>query len=124
MREFTVPAVAPTPQVGGLADAVFDYATEDPDRVALCRKDAAGEWQDITAADFRDQVMAVAKGLLAEGVRFGDRVALMARTRYEWTLIDFSLWAIGAHVVPIYPTSSAEQVCWMMHDAEVSAAIV
>ncbi|OEU91733.1 long-chain fatty acid--CoA ligase [Streptomyces abyssalis] len=124
MREFTVPALAPTPQVGGLADTVFDHATEDPDRVALSRKDAAGEWQDVTAAEFRDQVMAMAKGLLAEGVRFGDRVAVMSRTRYEWTLLDFALWSIGAHVVPIYPTSSAEQVCWMMHDSEVSAAIV
>jgi long-chain acyl-CoA synthetase len=124
LREFTVPAVAPTPQVGGLADAVFDHATEDPDRVALCRKNSAGEWQDVTAAEFRDQVLAMAKGLLAEGVRFGDRVAVMSRTRYEWTLLDFALWAVGAHVVPIYPTSSAEQVRWMMHDAEVSAAIV
>ncbi|MGH3324720.1 MAG: AMP-dependent synthetase/ligase, partial [Streptomyces sp.] len=124
MREFTVPALASTPQVGGLADAVFDLATEDPGRVALARKDASGEWQDVTAAQFRDQVMAMAKGLLAEGVRFGDRVAIMSRTRYEWTLLDFALWTIGAHVVPIYPTSSAEQVSWMMHDAEVSAAIV
>ncbi len=124
MREFTVPAVAPTPQVGGLADAIFDYATEDPDRVALCRKDSAGQWQDVTAAEFRDQVLAMAKGLLAEGIRFGDRVALMSRTRYEWTLLDFALWSIGAQIVPIYPTSSAEQVCWMMHDAEVAAAIV
>jgi long-chain acyl-CoA synthetase len=124
LREFTVPAVAPTPQVGGLADTVFDHATEDPDRVAVCRKDSAGEWQDVTAAEFRNQVLAMAKGLLAEGVRFGDRVAIMSRTRYEWTLLDFALWTIGAHVVPIYPTSSAEQVCWMMHDSEVSAAIV
>ena len=61
---------------------------------------------------------ALAKGLLAQGVRFGDRVAIMCRTRYEWTLFDFALWTIGAQVVPIYPTSSAEQVFWMLYDAE------
>ena len=124
MRELTVPAVATEPQVGGLADAVFDHAAEDPDRVALARKSPSGEWLDVTAADFRDQVLALAKGLLAEGVRFGDRVAIMSRTRYEWTLFDYALWTIGAQVVPIYPTSSAEQVSWMLHDAGVSAAVV
>ncbi len=68
--------------------------------------------------------MAVAKGLLAQGVRFGDRVALMSRTRYEWTLLDFALWTLGAQSVPVYPTSSAEQVAWMLYDAEVTAAVV
>ncbi|WP_326687057.1 MULTISPECIES: long-chain fatty acid--CoA ligase [unclassified Streptomyces] len=124
MREFTVPALATEPQVGGLADVVFEYADESPALAVLARKDERGEWQDVSAAQFRDEVVALAKGLLAEGVRFGDRVALMSRTRYEWTLLDFALWAIGAQSVPVYPTSSAEQVAWMLHDAEVSAAIV
>ena len=57
-----------------------------------------------------------------QGIRFGDRVAIMSRTRYEWTLFDFALWTIGAQPVPIYPTSSAEQVFWMLYDAEVTAA--
>ncbi|MFB6777106.1 AMP-dependent synthetase/ligase [Streptomyces sp. NPDC056352] len=116
--------MAIAPQVGGLADAVFDYAEEDPHRVALGRKDADGRWRDVTAATFRDEVLALAKGLIAHGVRFGDRVALMARTRYEWTLFDFALWTVGAQSVPVYPTSSAEQVFWMLHDAEVSAIMV
>ncbi|OEV04165.1 AMP-dependent synthetase/ligase [Streptomyces oceani] len=124
MQEFTVPAAATAPQVGGLADVVFEHAATDPDRVALARKDAAGQWRDISAADFRDEVLALAKGLLAEGVRFGDRVAIMSRTRYEWTLFDFALWSVGAQSVPLYPTSSAEQVLWMLHDAGVSAAVV
>lgn len=124
MREFTVPAVATEPQVGGLADAVFERAAEEPDQVALARKSPSGEWLDVTAAEFRDQVMMLAKGLLAEGIRFGDRVAIMSRTRYEWTLFDYALWAIGAQVVPVYPTSSAEQVSWMLHDASVAAAVV
>ncbi|MDT0465098.1 AMP-dependent synthetase/ligase [Streptomyces gibsoniae] len=124
MREFTNPPSASTPPVGGLADVVFEYAQEDPLRIALGRKDAEGNWRDVTAAEFRDEVLALAKGLLAEGIRFGDRVAIMCRTRYEWTLFDFALWTIGAEVVPVYPTSSAEQVFWMLHDAEVTAAMV
>ncbi|THA23717.1 long-chain fatty acid--CoA ligase [Streptomyces sp. RKND-216] len=124
MREITVPAVVTEPQVGGLADAVFDNAAADPDRVALARKDEDGVWRDVTAGAFRDQVLALAKGLLAQGVRFGDRVAIMSRTRYEWTLFDFALWTVGAQPVPVYPTSSAEQVYWMLHDAGVSAAVV
>ena len=124
MREFTVPPMAAAPLVGGLADVVFDHAEEEPHRVALGRKDAEGRWQDVTSAAFRDEVLALAKGLIAHGVRFGDRVALMSRTRYEWTLFDFALWAVGAQSVPVYPTSSAEQVLWMLHDAEVSAVMV
>ncbi|MFE6666124.1 AMP-dependent synthetase/ligase [Streptomyces sp. NPDC057697] len=116
--------MAAAPLVGGLADIVFDHAEEDPQRVALGRKDAAGNWRDVTAAVFRDEVLALAKGLIAHGVRFGDRVALMSRTRYEWTLFDLALWTIGAQSVPVYPTSSAEQVLWMLHDAEVSAVLV
>ncbi len=123
MREFTNPPMASAPRVGGLADAVFDHALEDPVRVVLGRK-LDGVWQDVTSAEFRDEVLALAKGLLAQGVRFGDRVAIMCRTRYEWTLFDFALWTVGAQVVPVYPTSSAEQVFWMLHDAQVSAAMV
>ncbi|MEU0629200.1 long-chain fatty acid--CoA ligase [Streptomyces sp. NPDC005989] len=116
--------MAAAPLVGGLADVVFDHAEEDPDRVALGRKDASGQWRDVTAAAFRDEVLALAKGLIAHGVRFGDRIALMSRTRYEWTLFDLALWTVGAQSVPVYPTSSAEQVLWMLHDAEVSAVLV
>ncbi|MEU3183449.1 AMP-binding protein [Streptomyces sp. NPDC006923] len=112
------------PHIGGLADAVFDHALDDPHRVALGRKDEQGQWRDVTSARFRDEVLGLAKGLLAHGVRFGDRIAIMSRTRYEWTLFDFALWSLGAQPVPVYPTSSAEQVYWMLHDAEVSACVV
>lgn len=124
MREFTNPPLASAPPVGGLADVVFDHAQEDPLHIALGRKDEQGQWRDVTAAEFRDEVLALAKGLLAQGIRFGDRVAIMCPTRYEWTLFDFALWTIGAQVVPVYPTSSAEQVFWMLHDAQVSAVMV
>ncbi|MFD5558612.1 AMP-dependent synthetase/ligase [Streptomyces sp. NPDC127068] len=126
MREFAsppLPEVSP-PLVGGLADSVFACARSDPRHVVLARQEEPGAWRDVTAAEFRDEVTALAKGLLAEGVRGGDRVAIMARTRYEWTLFDFALWTVGAEVVPVHPTSSAEQVLWMLHETGVVAAMV
>ncbi|MBU7600609.1 AMP-dependent synthetase/ligase [Streptomyces sp. P38-E01] len=124
MREFTAPPLTTVPQAGGLADSVFERAEKDPGQVALARKDSDGVWRDVTAARFRDEVLAVAKGLLAEGVRFGDRVAIMSRTRYEWTLFDYALWTVGAQSVPVHPTASSEQVVWMFSDADVTAAVV
>ncbi|WP_079127234.1 AMP-dependent synthetase/ligase [Streptomyces sp. TP-A0874] len=123
MQEFTVPPVAAAPRSGGLADIVFDNAADDPQRVVLGRK-VDGHWRDVTAEQFRDEVLALAKGLIAHGVRYNDRVAIMSRTRYEWTLFDFALWSVGAQPVPIYPTSSPEQVLWMLHDSEVTACVV
>ncbi|MET4921931.1 long-chain fatty acid--CoA ligase [Streptomyces sp. PSRA5] len=116
--------MASAPHVGGLADVVFDHAITDPGRVALGRKGADGVWRNVSSAEFRDEVLALAKGLLAHGIRFGDRVAIMSRTRYEWTVFDFALWSVGAQSVPVYPTSSAEQVFWMLYDAEVTACVV
>ncbi|MFF3948145.1 AMP-dependent synthetase/ligase [Streptomyces sp. NPDC001902] len=126
MREFTIPPLVTAPHVGGLADAVFANADEEPDRIVLSRRTGADgtDWEHVTAARFRDEVLAVARGLLAQGIRFGDRVGLMSRTRYEWTVLDFALWAIGAQPVPIYPTSSSDQVRWMLHDSEAVACVV
>jgi long-chain acyl-CoA synthetase len=106
-----------------LADAVFANASDEPDRVVFSRV-VDGRWRDVTAAAFRDEILAVAKGLLANGIRFGDRVGLMSRTRYEWTVLDFALWAIGAQAVPIYPTSSPDQVRWMLYDSGAVACVV
>jgi long-chain acyl-CoA synthetase len=123
LREISVPPLVTTPQVGGLADAVFHNAAEEPHKVVFGRK-VDGEWRDVTTTEFRDEVMALAKGLLAEGVRFGDRVGIMSRTRFEWTLFDFALWSIGAQPVPVYPTSSSDQVAWMLHDSGAVACLV
>src|SRR5260221_3876823 len=81
-----------------------------------------GQWEDVTAAQFRDEVVPLAKGLVAAGIEPGDRVALMSRTRYEWTLIDYAIWAAGGVTVPIYETSSAEQVEWILGDSGSRAA--
>ncbi|MFG2292566.1 AMP-dependent synthetase/ligase [Streptomyces sp. NPDC048603] len=123
MREYSVPPVVTAAPAGGLADAVFQHARQDPFGVALGRK-TEGVWLDVTSGQLCAEVLALAKGLLAQGVRFGERVAIMARTRYEWTLFDFALWAIGAQPVPVYPTSSAEQVHWILRDAECVACVV
>ncbi|UQA92070.1 AMP-dependent synthetase/ligase [Streptomyces halobius] len=123
MREITVPSLETAPRVGGLADSVFGHAEKTPDRVLFGRK-VDGRWRDVTANEFRDEVLALAKGLLAQGIRFGDRVAVMSRTRYEWTLFDFALWSIGAEPVPVYPTASAEQLAWILHDTHAQGCVV
>ncbi|MGW1775211.1 AMP-dependent synthetase/ligase [Streptomyces sp. NPDC002104] len=123
MHEITVPPVVTGSPVGGLADAVFQHALEDPGRVVLGRK-SDGVWGDVTSGELASEVLGLAKGLLAQGIRFGDRVAIMSRTRYEWTLFDFALWAIGAQPVPVYPSSSAEQVHWILYDSGCTACVV
>ncbi|REK88776.1 long-chain fatty acid--CoA ligase [Streptomyces inhibens] len=126
MRDISVPALAAPLRTGGLADSVFETAAHQPDFAQLARRDTdgSGNWQEVTAAEFRDEVMALARGLLADGVRPGTRVALMSRTRYEWTLFSYALWAIGGQLVPVYPTASAEQLRCILAGAEVTAIIV
>ncbi|ONI69792.1 long-chain fatty acid--CoA ligase [Kribbella sp. ALI-6-A] len=123
MREYTVPAVIDPPTTGGLADPVWANASSHPDTAVFSRR-VEGGWLDITAAQFADQVAGVAKGLIAAGVEHGDRVALLSATRYEWTLIDYAIWTIGAVTVPIYETSSASQIEWILTDSDAVAAIV
>nr|QIZ01854.1 long-chain fatty acid--CoA ligase [Streptomyces sp. S1D4-11] len=102
---------------GSLADIPFDNATVAPNAAVLSRKNADGAWEDVTATEFAAQVLAVAKGLIAEGLAPGDRIAIMARTTYEWTLLDFAAWAAGLVTVPVYPTSSVFQVRWILQDS-------
>ncbi|MER6774362.1 AMP-dependent synthetase/ligase [Streptomyces bacillaris] len=124
VREVSVPAFAPPVLRGSLAEIPFDNAREAPGEAVLSRKDAEGTWHDVTAADFAAEVLAVAKGLLAEGLRPGERIAIMARTTYEWTLLDFASWAAGLVTVPIYPTSSAFQARWILQDSGAVACAV
>src|SRR3954452_4456481 len=123
MREYTVPAVIEPPATGGLSDPVWANASSHPDTAVFSRRVGDG-WLDISAAEFARQVSAVAKGLIAAGVKHGDRVALLSATRYEWTLIDYAIWSIGAATVPIYETSSASQIQWILTDSEAVAAVV
>jgi long-chain acyl-CoA synthetase len=125
--EYSLPALAEIPATANLAQVVFRRAAEQPQAVMLRRPGAAGlsgEWTDVTARQFRDEVTALAKGLIAAGIEAGDRVALMSHTRYEWTLIDYAIWAAGAIVVPVYETSSAEQAEWILSDSGARACFV
>jgi long-chain acyl-CoA synthetase len=123
MRELAVPTRVTIPDGGGLADLVFTNAQEAPRHVVFRRKvDEA--WQDVTATEFRDEVVGVARGLIAAGVGPGDRVGILSATRYEWTLFDFAIWAAGAVPVPIYVTSSPEQIEWILSNSGAVAVVV
>jgi long-chain acyl-CoA synthetase len=118
------PYLVTPPERGSLADLPFDNAAADPHAVVVARKEPNGSWRDLTAADFAAEVSRVAKGLIATGVGPGDRIALMSRTRYEWTLLDFAAWAAGAAAVPVYPTASAEQVAAILRGSHAVAVFV
>ena len=125
MPEHSTPALVEIPASANLTDVIFERAESEPHTVVLRRKAASGTaWRDVTAAEFGDEVAALAKGLIAAGIEVGDRVGLMSRTRYEWTLADYAIWAAGAVSVPIYETSSAEQVEWMLDDSGARALIM
>lgn len=124
MREYSVPATVRVGEEENLVDAVFNHAAEHGAGVAYRRRQPDGTWSDVTFAEFARQVMGVARGLVAAGIAPGDRVALLSRTRYEWTLLDYAILAAGAITVPIYETSSAEQICWILSDSEAAAIIV
>jgi long-chain acyl-CoA synthetase len=111
------------PERGSLTDDIVENADEHPDD-AVASRHVDGEWSDVTAAEFLAEVRAVASGLIAAGVGHGDRVALLSRTSYEWTLIDYAVWHVGAVTVPIYETSSQEQVAWILTDSGATVAFV
>ncbi|MEV4712871.1 AMP-dependent synthetase/ligase [Micromonospora sp. NPDC049374] len=127
MRETAVEPIVSGDDVG-LAEQVWRNAAEDPDAVQFVRPDpdprswpvrrsGRGGALPVTCRQFRDDVVAVARGFVAAGIAHGDRVGLLSRTRYEWTLVDYALWSIGAVTVPIYDTSSPEQIRWMLGDS-------
>ncbi|MEV0695973.1 AMP-dependent synthetase/ligase [Streptomyces sp. NPDC050388] len=123
------PALAPwaaSPLTGGLADSLFETAAESPTLPMFARRTgpASTTWEEITALEFRDQVVDLAKGLVASGLSPGDRVAIMARTRYEWTVLCYALWTVGAEVVPVYPSSSRDQVEWILRESGCVAVMV
>jgi len=123
VREFSTPSTVIVPDDANLTDDLFAKETIDPDRVALSRR-VDGSWRDVTNAEFAGEVRAVAKGLIAAGIEPGDRIAIMSKTRYEWTLVDYAIWSAGAIGVPIYETSSSDQVEWIASDAGCAAVVV
>jgi long-chain acyl-CoA synthetase len=123
MNEITIPALIPAAVAGNLTNLISERAHFEPERVIVSRPLGDG-WQPVTAKAYEEEIKAVAKGLVANGVSFGDRVAIMAKTRYEWTVLDFAIWYAGAVPVPIYETSSAEQVEWILTDSAAVAIVV
>ncbi|OZE96029.1 long-chain fatty acid--CoA ligase [Rhodococcus sp. 15-2388-1-1a] len=117
MREFTVAAKYAIADTDSAVDTVFARARTSPDAVVF-RRLSDGQWIDVTAAEFERLVVGVARGLIAAGIAQGDRVALMSSTRFEWSVLDYAIWAAGGVTVPIYETSSAGQVEWILEDAE------
>ncbi|MBO0845429.1 MAG: long-chain fatty acid--CoA ligase [Nocardioides sp.] len=122
MREYSSPLNIEIPSTGNLTDDVVANAKDAPDAVVFSRRVAAG-WEDVTAATFLDEVRAVAKGLVAAGIETGDRVGLISKTRYEWTLVDYAVWFAGAVSVPIYETSSVDQIEWILSDSGAVAVV-
>jgi long-chain acyl-CoA synthetase len=123
VREFSRPVKVEVSAEARLPDTVFARAAEEPTAVAL-RRQESGQWRDVSCREFRDDVAALAKALIAAGIEHGDRVGLMSRTRYEWTAIDYAVWAVGAVTVPIYETSSEEQAAWILGDSGSRAVFV
>ncbi|WP_173923860.1 long-chain fatty acid--CoA ligase [Agromyces sp. Marseille-P2726] len=124
MIEFETPAVVtPDPQAN-TTDLLVQRVAATPDAVLFSLPTGDGGWSPVTTRQFYDQVIALAKGLVAAGIQPGDKIGLMSKTRYEWTLIDFAAWFAGAVLVPIYETSSPGQVKWNLSDSEAIAVIV
>ncbi|MGW4366060.1 AMP-dependent synthetase/ligase [Nocardia takedensis] len=123
MREFEVPASYTIPEGANNSDSVFRHAEQAPNTV-LFNLTEGGAWRDVTAAEFAKTVTGVAKGLIAAGIDFGDRVAIMAPTRYEWVVLDFAIWAAGGCTVAIYDSSAAEQAKWILQDSATKLLVV
>ena len=123
MNEISIPPLVPAATAGNLTNLIAERAWFEPERIIMSRPLGEG-WQPVTAREVEEEIRATAKGLIASGVQIGDRVAIMARTRYEWTILDFATWFAGGVVVPIYDTSSAEQIDWILNDSHSVAIIV
>lgn len=112
-----------SPDLGNLSLDILDRLSAHADDIALAKM-VDGSWQDVTLREFHQDIVDVAKGLIAAGVLPGDRVALLSKTRYEWTVTDYAIWWTGAVTVPIYETSSAAQIAWILSDSGAVAAVV
>jgi long-chain acyl-CoA synthetase len=118
----SIPEAETVAETGGLAGVVFRNAVERPDFVQISRK-IHGNWVDVTAARFAEEVLAVAKGLIASGLNHEDRLGLMAANSYEWTLFDYAAWSIGVISVPIYHTAAPEQVAMALTESSAVACV-
>ncbi|MEE1622157.1 AMP-dependent synthetase/ligase [Zafaria sp. Z1313] len=124
MREISVPPLVVSPPETNITDFVVRQAASADNPVLFSRPDGAEGWIHIRAKEFAADASALAKGLIAEGLEPGARVGIMARTRYEWSLVDFAVWFAGCVSVPVYETSSPSQVAWILGDSGAAAVVV
>ncbi len=124
VSQFTEPERVSVATTGTIADDVPRNATERPDQIGFLRRRAPGDWVPVSYAAFNLQVRALAKGFIASGLQVGQAIGLMSRTRYEWTLVDYAVLHAGGVVVPIYETSSAEQVEWILSDSHAVGVVL
>jgi long-chain acyl-CoA synthetase len=116
VREYSVPATFTVDEHDNIVSSVFSHERDDPEHVIFQRL-VDGAWTDVTCKEAAGQIRSAALGLIAEGVNAGDRVAILSATRYEWVILDYAILAIGAVTVPIYETSSPDQVRWVLEDS-------
>ena len=123
VKQFTNPVKEPIDSDINLFDLLDNRAKRDPEGAMIEYKGDDGTWQPYSAQVFRDMVIDLAKGLVGLGVNKGDSVAIVSRTRWEWTALDMAIMSIGALTVPVYETNSASQVSWIFNDSKVTLAI-
>ncbi len=123
MLETFMPALVEPPTVGNISDMVTSRAQNEPHRILLSRPVGDG-WQSVSAFELEQEIRSVAKGFIQRGIEKGDRVAIMAKTRYEWTILDLAIIFIGGITVPVYETSSQQQVKWILEDSGASILVV
>ena len=124
MREYSVPVLVESAPETNTTDLLLEQAAKPSNPALFAVRSTGDDWQNITATEFLADVSRIAKGLIASGIGQGDRVGIMARTRYEWTLVDFAIWFAGAVSVPVYETSSPAQVAWILGDSEAVGVVV
>jgi len=123
VKQFDVPALVEADPEANVTDLLINRVAATPDRALFALPTEDGGWRDVTSTEFLRQVVALAKGLVAAGIEPGDKIGLMAKTRYEWTLIDFATWFAGAVLVPVYETSAPAQILWNLTDSGAVAII-
>lgn len=124
MTFYDVPLLVETNPSENVTDLLLNRVSRDPSHVLFSRQNPDESWRDVTAGEFLSEVRTLAKGLIAAGIKPGESVAIMSRTRYEWPMIDFALWFVGAVSVPIYETSSPSQIEWILNDSDAVAFFI
>jgi len=124
LKLYELPSLVESPNHENITDLLVQRAKNTPNLALYGREDSPGIWSDVTARSFLEQVQDLARGFIASGIKPGDAVAIMSRTRYEWALIDYALWFAGAVSVPIYETSAPAQIEWVLSDSDAVALIV